>query len=177
MLTLRRLSDILNKENIEGGNRMTRFLAIMRRFFLAGFVALLICVIFLHRGISSLWSLIQSANLFAGIFSGFILFSPLVYILFLVLSCIYIRKHGQFAAVHSSQPFIVTVGKAFCSDLASPFKNIATTFSLFVKKQPDYLSDDAIRKSKSVRIRRLVIMLVLFIFCVVGLCLIAKAPV
>ena len=100
---------------------MTRFLAIIRRIFGWGTVSLILG--FLIFGIKL--SFASSAQTF---FTLFFVFSPILFIVFTIISVAYIRKNGQFAAIHQEQAPTTSFFRCLGHDLWAPFKNIGGLF-------------------------------------------------
>ncbi len=113
---------------------MKRFLAIIRRIFLGGVVSLLCCIFLLGIERNSLVGKAMSPNNFAGVFSLFFVLSPLLYLLFVIISVAYIRKYGQFAVSHQAQSPIVSFFRCIGHDLVSPFVNLKNFFYALFKK-------------------------------------------
>ena len=139
---------------------MTRVLAVLRRILLAGTVSLVFSFIVLGVSGKRMIDLANSHNNIAGIFSLFFLSAPLVYLIMTLLSAIYIRKFGQFAAVHQTQSPVTTFFRCVGSDLVSPFKCIKNFFFAIFSKNV---------MGKDVIIRRFVGMVILILVCIVGM--------
>ncbi|XCB29622.1 hypothetical protein RQN30_10615 [Arcanobacterium hippocoleae] len=90
-------------DNIYRGGSMTRVLSVLRRFFLGGFVSLLLSLFLFGIGGKTMLDLAMAHNSMAGIFSIFFLVSPILYLILVLISVAHIRKNGQFAAVHQAQ--------------------------------------------------------------------------
>ena len=113
---------------------MTRVLAVIRRLFLGGVVALLCAGLLPSIGFTTVLNNALNHSTFSEWYCVFLILSPLFYILFTIISVFYIRSHGQFAMVHKKKSFITLFFKALGSDCASPFKNIKNFFlALFSK--------------------------------------------
>lgn len=142
------------------GNSMTRVLAVIRRLFLGGTISLLLSLFLFGISWKTMYELAISHNSFAGYFSIFFIVAPVVYLIFVLISVAYIRKHGQFAAVHQSQSKATSFFRCIGSDLASPFKNIKNfVVSLFSKEVT----------GKSVIIGRFFEMVLLILACMAGI--------
>lgn len=148
---------------------MTRVLAVIRRIALAGSIALILGAIVFSTSIQEMFKMAMTPTSFKNIFCIFMLLAPIVYIIFNLISAVYIRHHGQFAASHREHPFIVTVFKALGSDLVSPFKNLAGFFTALFNKYPDFIPEEMAKSSRGVSIRRFIGMIILIIFCLAGL--------
>lgn len=101
---------------------MTRFLAIIRRIFGWGTVSLILGL-FLF-GIK--FSFASSEKMF---FTLFFILSPILFIVFTIISVAYIRKYGQFAEVHQEQASATSFFRCLGHDLWAPFKNIGGLFA------------------------------------------------
>lgn len=139
---------------------MTRFLAVARRFFLGGVVSLLLSLFVLGVSGKAMLNWAMSPNNAAGIFSIFFLVSPIVYLILVVISVIYIRKNGQFAAFHQTQSPITSFFRCLGSDLASPFKCIGNFFAALFNKNA---------MGRGIMIRRFIGMVFLILFCLAGM--------
>jgi len=100
---------------------MTRFLAGVRRLFLSGIVSLLIALIGMRISFPDLMQLAKVPQSIEGIFSLFLVLSPVLYILFMLISSIYFRHFGQSAEVHKQKVFLYSILAAVGSDLLFPF--------------------------------------------------------
>ena len=139
---------------------MTRVLAVLRRLFLGGTVSLLLCLFILGIDANAMFALAKQHNNLAGMFSIFFLAAPIAYVVFTLVSVVYIRKNGQFATVHQSQPWITTLFRCIGSDLASPFKCTLNFFgALFSKKAV----------GREILVARFLGMLFLIFACLVGM--------
>ncbi|SCY57749.1 hypothetical protein SAMN02910371_02849 [Butyrivibrio sp. INlla14] len=88
---------------------MTRFLAVIRRLFLAGLVSLCLILLLLRVSFSSLIADAITHSNVREWYSVFFLAAPILYLVVLIISVSYVRKHGQFAAVHASKPYFSSV--------------------------------------------------------------------
>lgn len=139
---------------------MTRFLAVTRRLFLGGTVALLLAIFLFNVGLSSLIQYALNPDSIKSAFSIFFLLSPILFILFTLISVTYIRKNGQFAAVHQEQAWIVTFFRCLGSDLISPFKNIGRFFMALFNRDAE---------GRGILIGRFFELLLLIGICAVGI--------
>lgn len=147
---------------------MRFFLAQIRRIFLAGCVTLAIAV-FMDISPSILLNSTVAGHGFSRYFSIYILISPILFVLFTVVSTIYIRRCGQFAEVHKKRPFIVSLLQSVGHDLISPFKNIGGMLKAMFGKWPDVLPDDMKRSMKRHAKFRFLFMTLVIIVCFVGI--------
>lgn len=139
---------------------MLRTLAVLRRAFLGGVVSLILCLLLLNIKGEYMLNIAVAHNSIPGVFSIYFLVSPIIYLLLTLISVAYIRKNGQFAAIHQSQSPITTFFKCVGSDLASPFKNLKNFFvSLFSKNV----------SGREIIIRRFIGMIILIVVCVIGI--------
>lgn len=139
---------------------MTRFLAVARRLFLGGIVSLLLSIFVLGISGKNLLNSAMAHNSVAGFFSIFFLVSPIVYLIMVLISVAYIRKHGQFAEVHQQQSPVTSFFRCLGSDLASPFKCIGNFFAALFNKNA---------LGREIMIRRFIGMVVLILVCLVGM--------
>jgi hypothetical protein len=154
---------------------MLKILATLRRLFLAGTISLIIIFVLFVKEYSFELKFPYS-DIFAAFYLYFALFSPILAILFWLISSIYIRKKGQSAAYQSQRKFIGTMGTVFISDITSPFRIIIEQFTS-KKKLRDYYGqvvDDGIagmlaEGSKSINRGKLLRMLIRFCVYAVGI--------
>ena len=139
---------------------MTRFLAIIRRFFLGGIVSLVLCLCLFGIKFTKMVELTKAHNSIAGYSSLFFLLSPIFFLLFTIISVIYIRMNGQFAAFHQTQSPMVSFFRCLGHDLRSPFKNIFQFFCALFNK-------NAI--GRGILIIRFFELLVLVLLCFIGI--------
>lgn len=139
---------------------MTRFLAIIRRFFWGGTVSLILCLALFGVNFNNMLQLAMSHNSIQGYFSIYFLLSPILFLLFTIISVIYIRHHGQFAAVHQSQSPITSFFRCWGHDIVSPFKNIKGFFMALFSKNV---------MGKGILIGRFIELVVLVLFCIAGI--------
>ncbi|MBR3164931.1 MAG: hypothetical protein IKF16_01995 [Lachnospiraceae bacterium] len=144
---------------------MLRFLEIIRRIFIGGIVSLLIVLIGLGTGVPELVLAAKNPAVLKGAFSLFFLISPACYFILLLISCVIIRQHVKYAAVHQQKIFMYTVLLVLGGDLAFPFKNIAGLF----QGNKDRSSEEARAKGKRRAVIRTVEMVILAGVCVFGL--------
>lgn len=114
---------------------MTSFLARIRRAFLAGTISLVILLVrnckyseMLNFGMQLIKRSFVDLSI-KDCYSLFFSLSPIIYILLAIISCIYIRSNGQFAAFNKQQHFVVTLLRCIGHDLASPLKAIRSISS------------------------------------------------
>lgn len=139
---------------------MTRFLAVARRVFLGGLISLLFSLIVLGVKVESMINWVMTHNSMAGFFSVFFLLSPIAYLILVLISVAYVRKHGQFASVHQKQSPIRSFFRCLGSDLASPFKCISNFFAALFNRNA---------LGRGVMIRRFIGMVVLILVCLAGM--------
>lgn len=113
---------------------MTRFLAVVRRLFWAGTISLILALTLFGIKFEDMWQFALAHNTAKGWFSIFFLLSPVLFLVFTIVSVIYIRHHGQFAAVHQSQSPITSFFRCWGHDIVSPFKNIGHFFKAIFSK-------------------------------------------
>ena len=99
-------------------------------------------------------------NSIQGYFSIYFLLSPLLFLIFTIISVIYIRHHGQFAAVHQSQSPVTSFFRCWGHDIVSPFKNIKDFFMALFSKTV---------MGKGILIGRFIELVVLVLLCIVGI--------
>ena len=118
----------------EETTQMTRFLAVVRRLFLAGTISLLLSLFLFGVKFSDMMAWATAHNSAQGFFSIFFLVSPILFLVLTIISVIYIRHHGQFAAFHQTQSPVTSFFRCLGHDLVSPFKNIKGFFSALFNK-------------------------------------------
>ena len=132
---------------------MKRFLAIVRRIFGWGTIffllGLFLCGIKLSADTGSI----------KGFYSGFFVFSPILYLLFAIISVAYVRKKGQFAAVFQEHSPVENFFKCLGTDLAAPFKNIGGFFGALFNKNA---------MGRGLLIGRFIEMIGIILFCGLG---------
>lgn len=138
---------------------MTRFLAIIRRIFWGGTISLILCAL-LEIDFSKMLTIALKHNTVQGYISMYFLLSPVLFLLFTIFSVIYIRQHGQLAAVHQSQSPITSFFRCFGHDLAAPFKNIGYFFMALFSKNVI---------GRGILILRFIEMVVLTLLCLAGI--------
>ena len=152
---------------------MKAFLARSRRLFYAGTLSLVVTLVvgFMaqRNGDLDLWAEGLSLNGFESYFCLFLVASPIIYFLLVLISSAYIRKKGQFAASHQSKPFVGTFLSCVWSDVLSPFRCIGGLCTAVAGKYPEMYPQEMIAKSKFVSIRRFVWMILILVFCIYGL--------
>ena len=139
---------------------MTRIFAVSRRIFLAGLASLIVLLFIANRDMNEL---IQAAKELTSLRNGFSLYfvvSPIVYLIMVIVSVIYIRKNGQFAAFQQTQAWITSFIRCIGSDLLSPFKLQVNFLTTRGKKTAS--------GSKSVFTRRFLLSWVLILLCAIG---------
>lgn len=147
---------------------MLRFLAITRRAMLIGILSLIISIFAMHVDISDIIGVAWPIN---GLYSAilfFFLISPVLYILFLVISTAYIRKHGQSAAIQSEKPFVITMLACLGSDLTSPYRAVKNLIVSLFSKRPDLYPEEYWEGSKRIYLIRFLEMLLFFALCFFG---------
>lgn len=138
---------------------MTRFLAVIRRLFLGGTVSLLLCLFLFKIDFSRMIELAKAHNSTPGYFSIFFLASPVLFLLFTILSVVYIRHHGQFAAFHQEQSPVTSFFRCLGHDIISPFKNIYNFLGAVFNKNA---------MGRGILVFRFIELVVLIVICVVG---------
>lgn len=131
---------------------MTRFLAIIRRIF--GWGTIFLILGFLIFGIKL--SFASSAQTF---FTLFFVLSPILFIVFTIISVAYVRKYGQFAASHQDQAPATSFFRCLGHDLWAPFKNIGGLFAGIFNKNA---------QGRGLLILRFFEMLVIQLICLFG---------
>ncbi len=115
---------------------MLKFLAFTRRLFLAGTISLIIIFILYTIGYYDLNP--YGIEEFGTIFICFALVSPILGLLFWLISTAYVRKNGQFAMIHQSRSFMASMMQALGQDISSPFRKFAGLFYSKKKLAEDY---------------------------------------
>lgn len=152
---------------------MLKFLSTCRRIFLAGTISLILIIV-----LSSLKIAVPVLNVpavFGTYYTYFALISPILGLIFWLISTIYIRKNGQSAAYQSQLPFVSTMIQMLKSDITSPFRLIGEQFAS-KKKLTEYYSqvvDTEIAKmlaagSKALNREKLLRMIIRFVIYIVG---------
>lgn len=139
---------------------MTRFLAVVRRLFWAGTVSLILALTLFEIKFDNMWQLALAHNSAKGWFSIFFLASPILFLLLTVISVIYIRHHGQFAAVHQSQSPLTSFFRCWGHDIVSPFKNIKNFFMALFSKHV---------MGRGILIGRFFELVVIVFLCIIGI--------
>lgn len=133
---------------------MTRFLDINRRIFGWGTISFFIVIYSNLLGSKSEISGIQA------FFLIYYLFSPIFYLLFAVISVAYFRKHGEYEDIFQEHNPFTNFFMCLGMDIVAPLNNIIFFFIVLFKKNAE---------DKNKRIRRFVEMMVLLLFCGIGL--------
>ena len=139
---------------------MTRVLAVFRRAFWGGVVSLLLCLFLFGIDGKSMYNLAMTHNSMEGFFSAYFLISPIMYLILVLISVVYIRKNGQFAAYHQSQSPVITFFRCLGSDLISPFKCIGNFFAALFNRNA---------MGRGVMILRFFGMVILILTCMAGM--------
>ncbi len=113
-----------------------KFLAFMRRLFLAGTISLIL-IIALSVAECSM-SIIFWNDIFGKWFLLFSGISPIMSLVFLFISTAYIRKNGQFAAYQQTRKFSATLFQVVGSDVSSPFRKFVGMFQSKKKLEETY---------------------------------------
>ena len=143
-------------------NTLMRSIAILRRLFLGGVLALIVCLLLIGFDINRLKETAIGHDFVQMIFAWFFLLAPVFYIFSVLFSTFLIRTKGQFAVLHKQSAFFVTFFKCVKSDLISPIKNVKLFFGQF--------SGDFVI-GRSTIIIRFVELLFLVALCTLGICL------
>lgn len=141
---------------------MTRFLAIVRRIFWGGTISLILLVFLFGVGVPDMFQKAMNPSNVQGIFCIFFLVAPILFLLFTFISVAYIRKHGQFAAVHQEQSPVTSFFRCWGHDIIAPFKNIGNFFGALFNKNA---------MGRGILIGRFIEMLFLIAVCAVGILL------
>lgn len=139
---------------------MTRFLAVVRRLFWAGTVSLILALTLFGIKFETMWQLALAHNSAKSWFCIFFLASPILFLLLTIISVIYIRHHGQFAAAHQSHSPVTSFFRCWSHDIVSPFKNIKNFFGALFNK-------NAI--GRGILIGRFFELVVIVLLCVIGI--------
>ena len=132
---------------------MTGFLANIRRFFGWGAVFYLLCEYWLRIDFTS-HSIVQA------FYALFFIFSPIVFLILLLVSVAYYRKHEQFDAIHQDQKPIASFFICLGYDLATPFMIIVGFVKALINKNVE---------DRGLLIARFIGMLVIVVICGIGL--------
>ena len=143
---------------------MMRFLAIVRRIFWGGTISLLLCLFLLNMSFSGILEVAHNYESANGIFAIYFLASPVLYLIFVLISVVYIRRNGQFAAFHRTQSPVTTFFRCWGSDIAAPFKNIGKFFMALFSKNV---------MGRGILIGRFIEMIILILVCLAGIGLLA----
>lgn len=152
----------------ESRRNILRIFAVSRRAMLIGVISLLVSIFAMHVEFADIISVAWPVN---GLYSAILLFflvSPLLYILLLVCSTAYIRKHGQSAAYQREKLFIVSCISCMISDITSPFRAVKNFLMTMFGKAPDNYPDAYWRGSKRIYTFRLIEMLLFIALCFFG---------
>lgn len=142
------------------GDNMTRFLTIIRRIFWAGTISLILILTLLDVNLNQIIAFAIEHNNIQDYFSIFFLMSPLLFVLFTVISSAYIRRNGQLAAFHQTQSPVTTFFRCWGHDIIAPFKNIGNFFRALFGKNII---------GRGVLIFRFIGMIILIFVCLVGM--------
>ena len=150
---------------------MKRLLAVIRRVLMAGTVSLIIGIFIAEKNPNTILQIVLTRDSYSvlNIFCIYLVVAPILYVVFNIISCAYIRHNGQFAEVHKSEPFIVNVFRAIWSDLTSPLRNIDSFLTALTNRYPEAIPKKMIRKSRFISIIRFIGLVILFLFCLTGL--------
>ncbi len=105
---------------------MKRFLTVTRRVFLGGTLSLI--VIFILYAIGNNGWQFNYSDTVGRLYLAFAVVSPILGVVFWLISSAYIRKRGQAADYQQTLKFSTTMFKMLKSDLSSPFRLIAAQF-------------------------------------------------
>ena len=119
---------------------MLKFLSVTRRILLAGTLSLFAILIMFIVGYPGL-SYTGSKAIGTG-YLFFALASPVLGLIFWLISTAYVRKKGQSAAYQQTVKFTNTMGQMFRSDITSPFSLIREQF-VSKKKLVEYYNQVA----------------------------------
>ena len=133
---------------------MTRFLDINRRIYGWG-------TVFLFLGLY-LGSADSNPNLviIRGFYCLYFLLSPILYILFAIISVAYFRKHGEYEYTFSEHSPFINFIMCLGMDLAAPFKNIGGFIIALIDKTDE---------ERDKRIHRFIEMMLFLLLCGIGL--------
>lgn len=153
---------------------MKKFLSVFRRIFLAGTVSLVLILVFFYLHINM--PVLNVPAIFGTYYTYFAMVSPVLGIVFWLISTIYIRKKGQSAAYQQQLPFGSTMAQMLKSDITSPFRLIAEQFAS-KKKLVAYYSqivDTEVAKmladgSKALNREKLLRMIIRFAIYIIGI--------
>ena len=106
---------------------MLKFLSTVRRILLAGTISLILIFVFSLLRVSV--PTINAPVAFSTAYTSFAFVSPVLGLIFWLISTIYIRKKGQSSAYQQTQPFFSTMIKMLISDITSPFRLIGEQFA------------------------------------------------
>lgn len=143
---------------------MTRFLAIVRRILWGGTISLLLCIFLFDVSFSSIMGVAHNYTSANGVFAIFFIASPIMYLIFTLISVVCIRRNGQFAAFHQTQSPVTTFFRCWGSDIAAPFKNIGKFFMALFSKNVI---------GRGILIGRFIEMIILILVCLAGIDILA----
>lgn len=144
-----------------------RFFAVARRMMLGGVVFLLIAILYQGNSLTSLISKATQLNSLVAFFSLYLVVSIIAYLILLIISTILVRTVGWSASAQKEKPWIMTFLQCGGSDFTAPFRCIGGLFSALFGKYPDIMTEDMIKASKGVSIRRFLWMVIWTVFCLV----------
>jgi len=133
---------------------MKRVLAIVRRFFGWGSISFLIFFFFMELKEKPVIGIIQS------LYYLYFVLSPILYLLFAIISVIYFRKSGQFAPVFQEHSPVANFFKCLSTDLIAPFKNIGGFIGALINKES---------MGRGLLIARFIEMIIVIFFCGIGI--------
>ena len=135
---------------------MTRFLDVNRRIFGWGIV-FLVLLLYLNIERSDLDSGLVVIQAF---YLLYFLISPILYLLYAIISVAYFRKHGEYEYTFRDHSPFVNFFMCLGMDLATPFKNIGGFIIALIDKTTE---------ERNKRIHRFVEMMLFLLFCGIGL--------
>ena len=139
---------------------MTRFLAVVRRLFLAITISLILSLVLFKVKFSDMLSWAIAHDTVRGFISILFLISPILFLILSIVSVIYIRHHGQFASVHQTKSPVTSFFRCLGHDLVSPFKNIKDFFVALFNKNA---------MGRSIFILRFIELVVIILLCIAGI--------
>ena len=135
---------------------MTRFLDVNRRIFGWGTVFLLL-LLFSNIKVSGSDSKLVIIQAF---YLLYFLISPILYLLYAIISVAYFRKHGEYEYTFSEHSPFINFFMCLGMDIAAPFKNIGGFIIALIDKTDE---------ERDKRIHRFIEMILFLLLCGIGL--------
>ncbi len=117
---------------------MKRFVAVVRRIFLAGTISLVLIIVL--RLMNHPGKRFYGSDILGNYYLMFAIASPILGFIFSLISVVHIRRSGYSSSYQQTIPFFGTVGEMIKSDITSPFRLFVDQFAS-KKKMVEYYSN------------------------------------